>query len=77
MLATSAPLPTTNPNLRNVQIGTEHTFEVVPEFTDLGSKVSSERGVARKDAGCQPVFLQSEKSVHLKEPVTTDKTGII
>ena len=27
--------------------------------------------VARKDAVCQPVILQPEKSVHLKEPVVT------
>ena len=75
MVATLADLPTTNPNLRrcDVQIG-ERTFKVVPEFTYLGSKVS---WVARKDAGCQPVILQPEKSVHPKELVATDETGTI
>ena len=40
MVATSAALLTTNPNLRrlDVQIG-ERTFEVVPECTSLCSKV--------------------------------------
>ena len=46
MLATSACLPINNQNLRrrDVQIG-ERTFEVVPEFTYLGSKVSNENSM--------------------------------
>ena len=32
---------------------------------------------ARKDAGCQTVILQPEKSAHLKEPVATDEAGTI
>ena len=46
MVATSAGLPTNNPNLRrrDVQIG-ERTFEVVPEFTYLGSKVSNDNSM--------------------------------
>ena len=41
MVATSAGPPINNPNLRRrIQIG-ECTFEVVPQFTYLGSKVSN------------------------------------
>ena len=45
-VAKSADLPITNPKLRrsNVQIS-ECTFEVVPEFTYLGSKVSSDNSM--------------------------------
>ena len=46
MVAISANLPITNPNLRrrDVQID-ERTFEVVPEFTSVGSKVSSDNSL--------------------------------
>ena len=46
MVATSAGLPTNNQNLRrrDVQIG-ERTFEVVPEFTFLESKVSNDNSM--------------------------------
>ena len=46
MVATSAGLPTNNQNLRrrDAQIG-ERTFEVVPQFTYLGSKVSNDNSM--------------------------------
>ena len=51
-------------------VTTSAPLPTTTEFINLGSKVSSERGVARKNACCQPVFLQPEKSIHLKEPGT-------
>ena len=57
IIATSATLPITNPNLRecDVQIG-ERTFEVVPEFTYVGSRISSDNSMdalrARTLAAC-------------------------
>ena len=65
--------------MRDVQIG-ERTFEVVPQFTYLGSKVSNDKSmswVARKNAGYQPAFLQPEIAFHLKEPVVTDEAGTV
>ena len=46
MVATSVDLPISNQSLRrcDVQIG-ESTFEVVPEFTYLGSKVSNDNSL--------------------------------
>ena len=57
IVATSATLPTINLNLRrrDVQIG-ERTFEVVPEFTFLGSKVSNDNSQRRGLYPCK-VFL--------------------
>ena len=81
MVAKSTTVPTTNSNLyrRDVQIG-ERTFEVVLQFTYLGPKVSNDNSMEaklRKNVGCQSVFLQLEKSVHLKEPFATDEAGTI
>ena len=46
MVTTSAALPITNPNFckRDEQIG-ERTFEVVPQFTYLVSKVSDDNSM--------------------------------
>ena len=46
MVATSAALPMNNPNLRRrvVQIG-KRAFEVIPQFTYLGQKVSNENSM--------------------------------
>ena len=60
---------------RDVQM-IERTFEVVPEFTYLGSKVSNVNSMvtelrARMLAANRSYSLY--KSVHLKEPVATDE----
>ena len=62
MVAISEPLTATNPSLcrRDVQIG-ERTFEVVPEFTYLGSKVTNDNCVEAEL--CANRFT----SVHFKE----------
>ena len=55
-VATSVTLAITNPNLRMRDVR-------------IGERTFE---VVPKDAGCQPVILKPEKSVHLKEPVTMD-----
>ena len=82
MVATSADLPINNPNLRrrDVQIG-ERTFEVVPQFTYLRSKVSNDNSMeaelrARMLAANRSL-QRPEKSVHLKELVAMDEAGSI
>lgn len=54
-------------------------FEVVPKFTYIGSKVSTDNSIeaelyARMLAAN---ILQPEKSFHLKEPVVTVEAGTI
>ena len=69
MAASSAVLPIKNPNLRrrDVQIG-ERTFEVVPQFTYLGSKVSNDNSM---EAELRARMLAANRSFYsLKNQLT-------
>ena len=71
MVATSAGLPINNQNLcrRDVQIG-ERTFEVVPEFTYLGSKVSNDNSM---EAELRARMLAANRSFYsLKNQFTSN-----
>ena len=70
IVATSADLPINYPNLRrrDVKIG-ERTFEVVPEFTYLGSKVSYQAVTRNRNShvGAGPV-TQSHEATDYRKP---------
>ena len=82
LVAISAGLPINNPNLRrrDVQIG-ERTFEVVPQFTYLGSNVSNDNSMkaelrARILAGNRSFYSLNRKSVHSKKLSRRTKLGL-
>ena len=59
---------------RDVQIS-ERTLEIIPEFTYIGSKVSSDSSM--NELWTRTLILQPEIAVHLKEPIATDEAGTI